>query len=125
MTHKLRYRQGEERLVALIGDEDTVTGFLLAGTGANDPRKSKGSNFLVVNKSTPLADIEGALKKFLERGDIGIVIICQHVANDVRHILSEHKSPIPIVMEIPSKDTPYDGEKDEVLTKINRSLGLK
>lgn len=36
-------------LVAVIGDEDTVTGFLLAGIGE---RNSKGeANFLVVDES--------------------------------------------------------------------------
>lgn len=33
------------KLVAVIGDEDTVTGFLLAGTGH---RTNEGANFLVV-----------------------------------------------------------------------------
>ena len=39
------------KLVAVIGDEDTVTGFLLAGVGFRDV---SGTNFLVVNSSTPV-----------------------------------------------------------------------
>lgn len=35
--------------LALIGDADTVTGFLLAGIGSRDPRS--GDNFLVVTAS--------------------------------------------------------------------------
>lgn len=37
-------------LIAIIGDEDTATGFLLAGVGDNQP--SRGPNFFVVNPST-------------------------------------------------------------------------
>ena len=36
------------KVIGVIGDEDTVTGFLLAGVGMKD---TKGSNFLVVNAS--------------------------------------------------------------------------
>ena len=37
-----------EKLICVLGDEDTVTGFLLAGVGQRD---SKGANFLVVDAS--------------------------------------------------------------------------
>ena len=37
-----------DKLMCLIGDEDTVTGFLLAGIGEVDA--SKNSNFLVVTQ---------------------------------------------------------------------------
>jgi V-type H+-transporting ATPase subunit F len=127
MTHKLRYRQGEERLIAIIGDEDTITGFLLAGAGDSDSRsaKTKGANFIVVHKTTPLADIEAAFLRFSQRSDVGAILICQHIANDIRHLIQEHKTALPVVLEIPSKDAPYDSEKDDVLQKINRSLGCK
>jgi len=39
---------GAGKLIAVIGDDDTVTGFLLAGTGFRDVA---GTNFLVVNAS--------------------------------------------------------------------------
>ena len=39
----------KDALMCLIGDEDTVTGFLLAGVGEIDTKKN--SNFLVVNSS--------------------------------------------------------------------------
>lgn len=35
MANPVRYRSGESRIVGIIGDEDTVTGFLLAGVGDN------------------------------------------------------------------------------------------
>ena len=123
MTKK--YKEGEERIVAVLGDEDTVQGFLLAGVGDNDPRKSKGANYFVVHKTTPLAEIEGAFQHLVSRTDIGVILICQHVANDIRHLISEQIDALPCILEIPSKDEPYDSEKDQVLVKVCRSLGVK
>ena len=37
-----------EKLICVLGDGDTVTGFLLAGVGQRD---AKGANFLVVDAS--------------------------------------------------------------------------
>lgn len=47
---------GRGKLIAVMGDEDTVTGFLLGGIGELD--KHRRPNFLVVEKETSLAEIE-------------------------------------------------------------------
>ncbi|KEG12499.1 ATP synthase subunit [Trypanosoma grayi] len=129
-----RYKNGDERIVGIIGDEDTVTGFLLAGTGDNrtaaaqpNAGKKEGapSNYVVVNPTTPLVDIETAFTNMCANDAIGVIIICQHIANDIRHLIEEHKEPIPCVLEIPSKGGVYDAEKDYVLEKISRALGLR
>jgi V-type H+-transporting ATPase subunit F len=125
MPPKSKYKEGEERLVAIVGDEDTVTGFLLAGAGDSSVRKGRGPNYLVVHKTTPLPEIEEGFRAIMHRPDIGIVLICQHIANDIRHVIAEYTDALPCVMEIPSKDQPYDQDKDVVLQKINRSLGVK
>ena len=65
-------------LVAIIGDEATVTGFLLTGIGE---RNKKGeSNFLIVTKDTSLLQIEQFFNKLRERDDIGIIMISQNIA---------------------------------------------
>lgn len=125
MSMRGRYKSGEERLIAVMGDEDTVTGFLLAGVGDVDPRKSRGTNFFVVNKGTPLTEIESAFTNFVNRHDIGMILVCQHIANDIRHLIADHKAPLPCILEIPSKELPYDSEKDVVLSRVNRALGIK
>ena len=125
MPPKTKYKSGEERLVAVIGDEDTVTGFLLAGTGDNSGKKGHGPNYIVVHKTTPTPEIEAAFRQLISRPDIGIILICQSIANEIRHVIAEHEEALPCVMEIPSKDLPFDPEKDVVLQKLNRSLGLK
>jgi V-type H+-transporting ATPase subunit F len=65
-------------LVAVIGDEATVTGFLLTGIGE---RNKKGeANFLTVTKDTSLSQIEVFFKKLLDRDDVGIIMISQNIA---------------------------------------------
>ena len=124
MPSKCPYKTGEERLVAIMGDEDTVTGFLLAGTGDNTSKKG-GPNYVVVHKGTPLNEMEAGFRSLVTRSDVGIILICQHVANDIRHVIAEHTEALPCVMEIPSKDLPYDTDRDIVMQKLNRALGIK
>ena len=60
-------------LVGVIGDEATVTGFLLTGVGE---RNKKGeANFMIVTKETSQLQIETAFTKMLQRDDIGIIMI--------------------------------------------------
>jgi V-type H+-transporting ATPase subunit F len=60
-------------LVGVIGDEATVTGFLLTGIGE---RNKKGdANFFIVTKDTTASQIETVFLKMLQRDDIGIIMI--------------------------------------------------
>lgn len=107
-------------LVAVIGDEATVTGFLLTGIGE---RNRKGeANFLTVTKDTTLSQIEVFFKKLLDRDDIGIIMISQNIAEQIRNLIAEHEEVIPTIMEIPSKDVSYDPEKDTILVRAARIL---
>ena len=55
------------KLIGVIGDEDTCVGFLLGGIG--ELNKNRQPNFLVVDKSTPLQEIEDTVKGFMKRSD--------------------------------------------------------
>eukprot|EP01001_Neometanema_parovale_P000226 NODE_10247_length_602_cov_150.388309_g9973_i0.p1 GENE.NODE_10247_length_602_cov_150.388309_g9973_i0~~NODE_10247_length_602_cov_150.388309_g9973_i0.p1 ORF type:complete len:127 (+),score=41.32 NODE_10247_length_602_cov_150.388309_g9973_i0:69-449(+) len=117
------FKDGEERLIAVIGDEDTVTGFLLAGVGDLNDRKGT-SNFLIVDKTTTLATIEAAFKQYTTmRNDIAIILVTQSVAEDIRYLLNDYEKTIPTILEIPSKDVPYDLAKDTVLRRCKQQLG--
>jgi V-type H+-transporting ATPase subunit F len=109
------------KLVAVIGDEDTVTGFVLAGTGH---RNVEGCNFLVVKADTEVSVIEETFTTLTQRDDIGILLINQHVAEMIRPLLNEYTQPIPTILEIPSKEHPYDPEKDMVMQRVNLMLGM-
>ncbi|KAI0132559.1 ATPase, V1 complex, subunit F [Xylariales sp. AK1849] len=114
----------DRQFLAVIGDEDSVTGLLLAGIGhvTNPPDSQK--NFLVVDNKTETSAIEEAFESFTtERKDIGIVLINQHIAEKIRHRIDTYTAAFPTILEIPSKDHPYDPEKDSVLRRVRRLFG--
>ncbi|KAK5047206.1 H(+)-transporting V1 sector ATPase subunit F [Exophiala bonariae] len=133
----------DRQFIAVIGDEDSVTGLLLAGVGhITDPPDAQ-KNFLVVDGKTERSLIESTFNRFTkERSDIGIVLINQHVrqtidhsnpteqnadseqvAEQIRDTVDRFQEAFPAVLEIPSKDHPYDPEKDSVLRRVRRLFG--
>jgi V-type H+-transporting ATPase subunit F len=68
--------------LAIIGDEDSVTGMLLAGIGHVTDDGEKRKNFLVVDNKTPTDTIERAFEEYTECKDIAILLINQHVRFD-------------------------------------------
>merc|ERR1712063_138400 len=109
-----------EGLVAIIGDEDTVTGFVLAGIGHREGGKS---NVLVVDQKEKREEIEIAFKEFTERNDISIILITQVIATQIRDLIQGYDKIIPTILEIPSKDVEYDEKKDPVMMRVLRLMG--
>ncbi|KAH0890630.1 hypothetical protein HID58_053059 [Brassica napus] len=103
-------------LIAMIADEDTVVGFLMAGVGNVDIRRK--TNYLIVNSKTTVRQIEDAFKEFSSRDDIAIILISQYVANMIRFLVDSYNKPVPAILEIPSKDHPYDPAHDSVLSRV-------
>uniref|UniRef100_A0A4X2KTB4 V-ATPase 14 kDa subunit n=1 Tax=Vombatus ursinus TaxID=29139 RepID=A0A4X2KTB4_VOMUR len=58
--------------------------------------------------------IDDTFWQFLNWDDIGIMLI-NHPYQMVRHALDTHTCSIPVVLEIPSKEHPYDAAKDSIL----------
>mmetsp|Transcript_20265 Transcript_20265/g.29946 ORF Transcript_20265/g.29946 Transcript_20265/m.29946 type:complete len:119 (+) Transcript_20265:62-418(+) len=108
------------KLIGMIGDEDTITGFLLAGVGH---RTAQSTNFLVVKPDTDISKIEETFNALSSREDIAIILINQEIANEIRHILKDYDKIVPTVLEIPSKEVPYDPEQDYIMQRINLMLG--
>jgi V-type H+-transporting ATPase subunit F len=90
---------------------------LLAGIGH---RTAQGSNFLIVKQDTQLPQVEDAFRTLSQRDDIGIILINQHIANDIRHVLKDYNATIPTVLEIPSKEHPYDPEQDYIMQRVSK-----
>ncbi|KAA3488308.1 V-type proton ATPase subunit F-like [Gossypium australe] len=103
-------------LIAMIADEETVVGFLLAGVGNVDLRRK--TNYLIVDSKTTVKQIEDAFKEFTTRTDIAIVLISQYVANMIRFLVDSYNKPIPAILEIPSKNHPYDPAHDSILSRV-------
>jgi len=97
---------------------------LLAGIGHVTQPPDSQKNFLVVDSKTDNAAIEEAFERFTtERKDIGILLINQHIAERIRHRVDTYTAAFPALLEIPSKDHPYDPEKDSVLRRVRRLFG--
>ena len=120
MSKSKRFTRNENNmLLAIIGDEETVTGFLLAGIGE---RNETSKNFFIVNSTVDKLEIEDIFKGLIVRKDIGIILISQHIAEMIRETLDEYEEIIPTVLEIPSKNFPYSIEKDSIMQKACRQL---
>lgn len=118
MAGRQRFKTLEDgHLIAVIGDEDTVTGLLLAGVG-NVEGVQRTTNFLVVTSKTETIDIERAFRAFTAREDIAILLINQFIAQRIRELIEEHESLLPTIVEIPSKEHPYDESKDSMMTRV-------
>ncbi|KAI9280483.1 F subunit of V-type ATPase [Sporodiniella umbellata] len=113
--------QKDRNFIAVIGDEDSVTGLLLAGIGNINQQQKK--NYMIVDAKTPLSNIEETFTEYTKRKDIAIILINQHIAEDIRELVDGHSQAFPAILEIPSKDHPYDPEKDSVLKRVRRLFG--
>ena len=111
------------KLLSVIGDADTCSGFLLAGVGHVDMRRN--TNYMIVNQHTQVRAIEAKFKELTARDDIAIVLISQNVANMIRHAIDQHTRAVPSVLEIPSKDQPYDPGQDSLLMRVKHIMGCE
>ncbi|KAF8641024.1 hypothetical protein AX17_000669 [Amanita inopinata Kibby_2008] len=129
----------DRTLIAVIGDEvsrallfgttqlpddalqDSITGLLLAGVGHVNQQQQK--NFLIVDAKTQVSAIEAAFQEFTERKDIGILLINQHIAEKIRPTVDKYQQAFPALLEIPSKDHPYDPSKDSILKRVQKLVG--
>lgn len=73
--------------------------------------KARKPNYFIVDKNTGVTEIEESFKTFVSRDDIAIILINQHIAEMIRYTVDQHVASIPAVLEIPSKEMPYDPSK--------------
>merc|ERR1712154_444703 len=75
---------------------------------------------------TTVEDIEKCFERLKTRPDIGVIIITQNAANQIRMQLTAHQNCddiYPVVLEIPAKDSVYKAKDDPVMQRVARSLG--
>ena len=114
-----RKKQTQDNLlIAIIGDEVTVTGFLLAGIGE---RNQDTKNFFIINNQEQI-EIQDIFETLTKRKDIGIILICQNIADMIRESIQRYKGVIPTVLEIPSKNIPYVVEKDTLIARASKQI---
>jgi len=110
-------------LIAVIGDEETVTGMLLAGVGNVDARRT--SNFMVVDSKTSPSQIEEAFTRFVKRPDVAVVVINQYLASMIRPTVDGFTQKSPAILEVPSKEHPYDSNQDAIHRRTKLLLGIR
>ena len=47
---------------------------------------------------TDISVIEDNFQSFTNRNDIGIVLINQHIANDIRHLIRDYTKAVPTIL---------------------------
>ena len=72
---------------------------------------------------TPQEAIEEKFKAFTTNDDISVILISQEIASQIRWLIDDFDSPVPSILEIPTKSKPYDPEQDPTYERIKRLLG--
>lgn len=95
----------------VIGDEDTVLGFQLAGVEGKEVR-------------TP-EEAEQAFDAALANHDFGIVIITERVAELIRDRVDRFifSEAFPLILEIPDRKGKLEG-KAGIREMVNRAIGV-
>ena len=74
-------------------------------------------------RSWPLRTLAALVLAVPAQATWGIVLINQHVANEMRHLINDYDQQIPTVLEIPSKEHPYDADKDPIMKRVMQMIG--
>jgi V-type H+-transporting ATPase subunit F len=116
---KKKFLNQTDMKIGLIGDEDTVTGMVLAGIGHVDGAGKK--NFLLVDAKTHRKDMAEKFQELTMRKDISMIFITQSCADMIRDVVDSYTATgqvIPSVLEIPSKEHPYDPRQDNIMRRV-------
>ncbi len=98
--------------IAVVGDQETVTGFALAGA-------------TYVHIHATREETLAKLSEFFASGEIGLVLITHRIAEELGldfRWMSRAKRLLPLVLRIPDK-TGYVPKVDELREIIRRTVG--
>lgn len=103
--------------IAIIGDEDLVSGLRLAGV----------RHYRVI-KEEDASEIREALTEFMAEPDIGIIVILEDYAKHIEDLVAQAKetkvSP-PVIIEVPSKyGTRYEDVAKYYKAYIRKFIGF-
>lgn len=70
--------------------------------------------------------IETTFQNFLKHPNIAVILVTQFVAeNYLRHIINSYDAILPTILEIPSKEYPYEAKKVFINKLLYRILSYK
>lgn len=96
--------------IVVLGDEDTVTGFRMAGVEGH------------------VCDAAAARAKARELGDCAVIITTELLGPEVRKELKpsgQKGSPFPILVEVPDKRGPRAREVDPFSELLKKAVGVE
>ena len=106
--------------IAVIGDEDLVSGLRLAGLSRY---------YLIKGNHNTGEDVRKALGTLIDEASIGVIVILEDYVEHVKDLLSrvrEERRMTPIIIEVPSKfGTKYKDVVGYYKTFIKASIGFE
>ena len=87
------------------------------------PRRRRLRFLPVAETST--AQLEEAFHLFTNRKDIAILIINQYVAARIRDTIDNYGGTSPSIIEVPSKEHPYEPDQDAIHRRARLLLGIR
>lgn len=98
--------------IAGLLDKDTAIGFKLAGI----------RDIYISNKDT-----QKKWDEIIERDDIGIILITEKIANEIKTKLNDFRlrNTIPIILEIPDKNGRLIDHIDYISSLIKKAVGVE
>ena len=69
--------------------------------------------------------LEEAFHLFTNRKDIAILIINQYVAARIRDTIDNYGGTSPSIIEVPSKEHPYEPDQDAIHRRARLLLGIR
>ncbi|EDV91754.1 V-type proton ATPase subunit F [Drosophila grimshawi] len=97
--------------IGVIADTEVTLGLFLAGIGYH---RENFRNYLMVEPSTTLGELETFFLIMYKGGNIGIILLDYPTSKRLAHVLDKCKNILPIIIILPTKTTimPYMEEKD-------------
>jgi vacuolar-type H+-ATPase subunit F/Vma7 len=94
--------------VAIIGDEEAITGFSLTGInqesgGSYKPFAASSMYMYSVKGNTTDEEIAGTFRDMVGKKEVAMVLISRTVADRIREEVSKKRDAIPVVLEMPGK----------------------
>lgn len=90
----------DKKLIALIADEETITGFMFTGL---ECLKDEKSNFYTVTPTTSDEELNRIFDVATKREDVAIVFISDFVYKRIGDRIRAYKKMLPSLMEVPSQ----------------------
>lgn len=86
--------------IGIIGDEETLTGFLIAGI----ENVQDDQNLIQVSLNTSDEDLRKSFRNLTNRKDLAIILVCDFVADKLKEEIGLYTETVPAVLVIASKN---------------------